>query len=158
MRRLFADMLHEEMKKDERIFVLTGDVGYKLWDKIRDDFKERFINPGSAEQLMMGMAVGMALEGKIPIVYSITPFLLYRPFEIIRNYLNYENIPVKLIGGGRGKEYGTAGYTHWAEDDTAIMSVFPNITTLHPNTDEELKEQFLLFIYGTNPAYMNLRK
>jgi transketolase len=107
---------------------------------------------------MVGMAVGMALEGKIPIVYSITPFLLYRPFEIIRNYMNYEKIPVKLIGGGRSRDYGVAGFTHWAEEDESIMNVFSNINIYYPKTEEELKSDFLSFVYNSNPAYMNLRK
>lgn len=158
MRRLFADLLYEEMKKNNEIYVLTGDVGYKLWDNIKKDFPDRFINPGSAEQLLLGMAVGLALEKKIPIVYSITPFLLYRPFEIIRNYMNYENIPVKLIGGGRDRDYGNAGYTHWAEEDADIMKVLRNISTIHPKDEQSLKDNFLAFIYDPIPAYMNLRK
>ena len=158
MRRLFADLLYEEMKKNEKIFVLTGDVGYKLWDQIRDEFQDRFINPGSAEQLMLGMAVGMALEGKIPIVYSITPFLLYRPFEIIRNYLNHESVPVKLVGGGRNKDYGVAGYTHWAEEDTAIMAVMSNVRLFYPQTETELKIEINDFLYNKKPCYLNLRK
>ena len=69
------------MSANEDIVVLTGDLGYGLWDKIRIDYPDRFWNVGSSEQLMMGMASGMAMDGKIPFVYSITPFLLYRPFE-----------------------------------------------------------------------------
>ena len=96
------------MKENKNIFLLTGDLGYNLWDNIKIDFKDRFINAGSSEQLMMGMAIGLAMDGKIPIVYSITPFLLYRPFELIRNYVNHEkslfiqrNILTKLIKNAR---------------------------------------------------------
>ena len=83
MRKEFAKILHQEMSANEDIVVLTGDLGYGLWDKIRIDYPDRFWNVGSSEQLMMGMASGMAMDGKIPFVYSITPFLLYRPFEFI---------------------------------------------------------------------------
>ena len=98
MRKAFSERLHLEMAKNKDIVVLTGDLGYGLWDRIRIDYQDRFFNVGSSEQLMMGMASGMAMEGKIPVVYSITPFLLYRPFEFIRNYVDHEKLPVKLIG------------------------------------------------------------
>ena len=99
MRRLFAKLLQEEMKKNEDIHLITGDLGYGLWDKIRDDFPTRFHNVGSSEMVMMGMGIGLAMEGKIPYVYSITPFAIYRPFEMIRNYLDHEGIPVNIICG-----------------------------------------------------------
>lgn len=158
MRRLFADLLHQEMQKNENIILLTGDLGYKLWDRIKTDFPKRFINPGSAEQLMVGMAVGLALEGKIPVVYSITPFLLYRPFEIIRNYANHEKIAIKLVGGGRNRDYGVAGYTHWAEEDSLVMQALPNIITSYPESNEEMESLFQDFLYNKKPHYLNLRK
>ena len=132
MRKLFSNLLHEEMASNEDIILLTGDLGYGLWDKIRLDFSDRFYNVGSAEQLMVGAAVGMAMEGKIPVTYSITPFLLYRPFELLRNYLDHEEIPVKLVGGGRDKDYGHLGFSHWAEDDRKIMANFTNIKKYRP--------------------------
>ena len=90
MRGWFAYYLHKQMSKNNKIWIITGDLGYKMWDQIRIDFPDRFINTGAAEQAMMGIACGLALEGKIPIVYSISTFLLYRPFETIRNYINQE--------------------------------------------------------------------
>jgi len=158
MRKTFANLLYREMEKNKDIYLLSGDLGYRLWDNIKKDFPDRFINPGSAEQLMVGMAVGLALEGKIPVVYSITPFLLYRPFEIIRNYINYEKICVKLVGGGRGKDYDKLGYTHWAEEDKQIMSVFNKITVKHPDTTVELETIFFDFLYNKDPFYLNLKK
>src|SRR3989304_5093505 len=101
MRRCFVDVLHTKMAVNNDIWVVTGDLGYKMWDEIRRDYNNRFINVGSAEQVMVGVGIGLALEGKIPFVYSITPFLLYRPFETIRNYVNREEVPVKLVGSGR---------------------------------------------------------
>ena len=133
MRKQFAEFIHSEMSLNEDIYVLTGDLGYGLWDKIKIDYPDRFINFLSSEQLMLGSACGMALEGKIPVVYSITPFLLYRPFEWIRNYLDHEKIPVKLIGGGRDKDYGYLGFSHWAEEDIDILSNLKNIHLLKPN-------------------------
>ena len=99
MRRKFQELLTEEMRANDDIVLLVGDVGYKVFDHLREEFPQRVINPGAAEQLMIGMAVGFALDKKIPVCYSITPFVLYRPFEFIRNYLHHEQIPVKLVLG-----------------------------------------------------------
>ena len=158
MRRLFAKLLQEEMKKNEDIHLITGDLGYGLWDKIRDDFPTRFHNVGSSEMVMMGMGIGLAMEGKIPYVYSITPFAIYRPFEMIRNYLDHEGIPVNIIGGGRDKEYGYLGFSHWSHDDKRIMGVFDNVKSYHPETDEELADSFKYTLQKRNPIYINLKR
>ena len=156
MRKVFSQLLHERMSVDPRIVVLTGDLGYGLWDKIRLDFPKRFYNVGSSEQLMLGAACGMAMEGKVPFVYSITPFLHYRPFEFIRNYLDHEQIPVKLIGGGRDQDYGKLGFTHWAEDDRKIMNCFDNIETFHHSHDGELRAILDILVENDGPSYLNL--
>jgi len=158
MRKKFASLLHSEMIKNEDIYLITGDLGYGLWDDIRDSYPDRFFNVGSSEMVMMGIGIGLALENKIPFVYSITPFAIYRPFEMIRNYLDHENIPVNVIGGGRDRDYGYLGFSHWAEDDKTIMSSFKNIRTIHPTSEEELKIQFNEMINNPKPTYMNLKK
>ena len=158
MRKLFSELLHKEMSRDERVVLITGDLGYGLWDRIRIDYPDRFYNVGSSEQLMVGMACGFAMEGMKPLCYSITPFLLYRPFELIRNYLDHEEIPVKLIGGGRDDDYGYLGFSHWAKDDKVIMGSFENITTLHPNDENELSNNFSWYMGHDKPTYINLRK
>ena len=156
MRKHFSKILYEEMGKNKNIVLLTGDLGYGLWDKIKLDFPDRFYNIGSAEQLMMGTAVGMAMEGKIPVVYSITSFLLYRPFELIRNYLDHENIPVKLVGGGRDQDYGYLGFSHWAEEDIKVLSTLENIQLIKPlvSSNKIYKE----FLYNEQPSYLNLKR
>ena len=156
MRKQFAEFLHSEMSQNEDIHVITGDLGYGLWDKIKIDYPDRFTNFLSSEQLMVGAACGMAMEGKIPVVYSITPFVLYRPFEWIRNYLDHEKIPVKLAGGGRDKDYGYLGFSHWAEEDEQVMSVFKNIQFY--KTKEFTKEIGLDLIYNNQPSYLNLSR
>jgi len=158
MRKEFANLLLEETKTNSNIIVLTGDLGYKMWDEYKEQFPCNFYNLGSAEQLMIGTAIGLSYTGKIPICYSITPFLLYRPFELIRNYINYEQVPIKLIGSGRNKEYEHDGISHWAEDDKNIMNNFTNIITWKPNTLEELIEGFKEFLYSKKPYYLNLSK
>ena len=132
MRKEFASFLHSEMSYNENIVLITGDLGYGLWDKIKIDYPDRFYNVMSSEQLMLGAAVGLAMENFIPIVYSITPFTIYRPFELLRNYLHHENIPVKIVGGGRDKDYGYLGFSHWAEEDIKILSTLENIKLYKP--------------------------
>jgi len=158
MRRTFANLLVEETKHNSDIVVLTGDLGYKMWDDYRSQFPSNFYNLGSAEQLMIGTAIGLSYTQKIPICYSITPFLLYRPFELIRNYVNYEGTPLKLVGSGRNKEYEHDGISHWADDDEEIIKIFSNIKIWKPNTLEELTKGFKEFIYSSSPYYLNLSK
>lgn len=158
MRKIFSNILHSYMSRNENIVLLTGDLGYGIWDKIRLDYPHRFFNVGSSEQLMLGASVGMALEGKIPFVYSITPFVLYRPFEFIRNYLNEEQIPVKLVGGGRNRDYGSLGFSHWAEEDERVLSCFNNIKQYRPLKVEELEITLDELVRNKKPSYINLIK
>lgn len=154
----FAYELYNQMSKNPNIWVITGDLGYKMLDFIKRDFPDRFINVGAAEQAMIGIAVGLALQNKIPVVYSITTFLIYRPFETIRNYLHYEKIPVKLIGSGRNKDYKHDGISHWAEEDKQIMSVLSNIEARWPETKGEMHQLVKDMIDETKPWYINLRR
>jgi transketolase len=156
MRKEFAAFLHGEISYNEKIVLLTGDLGYGLWDKIKLDYPDRFYNVMSSEQLMVGTAVGLAMEGFIPLVYSITPFVLYRPFELLRNYLDHEQIPVKLIGGGRDKDYGYLGFSHWAEEDIKILSTLENIQLFKP--ENPTKKLYQEFLYNEQPSYLNLSR
>jgi transketolase len=158
VRKLFASLLEKELEKRKDIILLTADLGFGLWDSIRDRFPDNFINVMSSEQLMIGSAAGLALSGKIPVCYSITPFLLYRPFEFIRNYLHTEQIPVKLVGGGRDDEYGKAGPTHWAFEHEKVMSCLPNISTYVPDDEDKLSQCFSEFLYSDDPAYINIKR
>lgn len=156
MRGWFAWDLHRHMIDNKDIWVITADMGYGMFDKIQRDFPNRFVNVGVAEQAMMGIAVGLALEGKIPFVYSLTPFLLFRPFEIIRIYINHEKIPVKMIGSGRKKDYLKDGFTHWAHEDKPLMKMFPNIKCYWPEKKEEIPSLLKKIISNRLPVYLNL--
>lgn len=156
MRRRFQELLTEEMRVNDQIYLLVGDVGYKVFDHLREEFPNRVINPGAAEQLMIGMGVGLALEGKIPVCYSITPFVLYRPFEFIRNYLHHERIPVKLVGSGRNDDYGPCGFSHYACEDLKVLESIPNIEVHYPQSKEEV--DIKKFLYSKNASYINLRR
>jgi len=158
VRKKFTELIYNEMALDDRIVLVVGDLGWKHFDQLRLTYPDRFINVGAAEQLMVGSSAGMALEGKIPVAYSMTPFTLYRPFEFIRNYLERDQIPVKLVGAGRGKDYDWLGWSHWAHDDKIHLSGFKNIIKMWPEDGEELEKVFKEFIYSEKPAYMNLSR
>lgn len=121
MRKEFAKQLLEEMGKNKDIYLLLGGVGYSYFEPDN----KRIRNCEASEQAMVDMAVGLALSDKIPFVYAITPHL-YRAFESMRIYLNYYQIPVKLVGVGRDKQYGNLGFTHWAQDAESVFGIFDN--------------------------------
>ncbi len=156
MRRTFANSLHKEMQKDTNIRLITADLGYGVLDTIKTTLPKQFYNVGAAEQLMIGVGIGMAEEGLIPVCYSMSSFLLYRPFEFLRNYVNHENIPVKLVGSGRDKDYEHDGMSHWAHDDEAVLAALPNIKIYKPKTIEEFVAIWPEFLYSKDPAYLNL--
>ena len=158
MRKQFAEYLFTEMALNENIFFITADLGYRLWDKIRDTYPDRFLNSGASEQAGMGIAVGLALEGKLPIFYSISTFAIFRPFEIIKTYLHHEQIPVKIVGGGRDRDYHIDGYSHDASEIKGFMKPM-KIEQYYPKTEgAALSEIFKEFLYNGKPSYLNLRK
>ena len=158
MRGWFAYELYYQMEKNEDIWVVTADLGYGMFDAIKRDYPDRFINVGASEQAGMGVAVGLALSDKIPFFYSITPFALYRPFETIRNYISQEQIPVKIIGGGRNKDYSHDGFSHWAEEDSQILKSLPGIIPLWPQTKREIPLVLSDAIVNSKPFYINLSR
>jgi len=158
MRKECAALLLEEMSINDRIRVITADLGFGILDDIRNAYPDRFYNVGAAEQLMIGVAIGMAEEGLVPVCYSMSSFLLYRPFEFLRNYVNYEQIPVKLLGSGRDRDYSHDGITHWADDDEAVLKSLPNIAIHKPKDLSELKTDFDTWINSASPAYLNLTR
>lgn len=158
MRKLFGQLIADALVQDSRIWLLTGDLGFGVLDQARACAPDRALNVGAAEQLMLGAAVGLAHCDKIPIVYSITPFAIYRPFEYLRNYLNHEKANVKIVGAGRDKDYGNNGFSHWADDDKEVMSVFQHIDKWWPQDEEELQNKFQSWLYASGPAYLNLRR
>jgi transketolase len=158
MRRTFAQELHKHMQTNDKIVVIVGDLGYKMFDGIREDFPDKFYNVGAAEHAMIGCAIGMSYEGMIPFCYSITPFLLFRPYEAIRNYVNHEKVPIKLIGAGRDKDYLDNGFSHWAKDDWDFISAFTHINYLHPQTKEEVPNMVTKMINTQQPFYLSLSR
>jgi len=151
-RKLFFDALYELMKKDNNIVFITSDLGYFFADRIKNELPDQFYNVGAAEQVMLGVAIGMSLSGKIPICYTITPFY-FRCFESIRLYVDHECIPVILAGSGRGQDYAHEGFSHDASDHE-ILKQFKNIEFIVPEGDFDLKD----IIYSGKPTYLNLKR
>ncbi len=156
-RGLFAHLLLQEMQKNDKIRLITADLGYIIFDDIQKKYPKRFINTGAAETLALDMAVGMAYQGLIPVVYSITPFLLFRAAETIRTYINYENLNVKLIGSGRDSDYAHDGFSHYAGDDKALMSIFTNIRSQWPTIDD-IEKVVPNILNSGKPEYLNLSR
>ncbi len=160
IRGWFAAALHDQMEKDDKVWCLTGDLGYGMLDAIRDDFPERFVNVGASECLMIGAAVGLALEGKIPFCYSITTFLLFRPWEWLRNYVNHEKIPVRLVGSGVEKDYEHDGITHQPslKELNLCFAMFPNIETYMPDDKEAVPTMVDKMVMRDQPSFICLRR
>jgi transketolase len=160
MRNAFSDVIYEIGKKNKKICALVADIspaGSIL--KFREEFPERFINTGVAEQAMIGIAAGLALKGMRPFCYTIATFSLYRPFEMIRVDLCYQNLPVTIIGMGAGVIYSTLGSTHHSMEDIAISSAIPNMTVLAPCDPSEMRLMTEWCATKSNgPVYMRLGK
>lgn len=156
----FGRALYFEMQANPDIFLLTGDLGFGLFDLHQRDFPGRFINCGAAECGMVGAAVGLSISGKkiIPFCYSITPFLLYRPFEWLRNLVNHERIPVRLVGSGLDFDYGHDGITHHACDAKKVLALLPAIVTYFPETPEAIQSMLRGMIERDEPSFICLRR
>jgi transketolase len=158
MRKTFAKELYKIMKRNKKIYFLVGDLGAGIFDEIKKNFSHRFINCGAAEQSMVGIAVGLSLNGFIPIVYSITPFLIFRPYEFLRVLVSYDKTNVKLIGSGRNEDYSDHNFTHMSKEDKMIMHSLKNIRSFYPKTKEEIPNLLKTIIKYKGPCYINLKR
>lgn len=157
MRPTFFQELYKQMQINKDIVAITGDLGFGGWDFIQKDFPDRFFNVGAAEFSMIGIACGMALEGKVPFVYTITPFF-YRGFELLRTYVNHEKIPIKLVGSGRDSDYKHDGFSHFAGDVGPILSTLPNIEQLWPHSNEEIPGMVEEMVNNGLPTFISLAR
>ena len=158
MRDSFNKELLEIADQNSNVFLLTADIGFQVFDEFRSKFTDRFLNMGVAEANMIGVASGMTLNNKIPICYTIIPFLIMRAFEQIRTDVCIQNLPVKLVGVGGGVSYGTLGPTHHSLVDLAIMRSLPNMTVISPADPLETKKATSAMIDIEGPVYVRLGK
>ena len=154
MRRRFGHVLAKLADIDQRIYVISGDIGYRVFDEFRERHPKRFINIGICEQSMIGVSAGMALEGLQPWVYTITPFLIERPFEQIKLDINQQRANVKLVGYA---DYPTLGPSHAELNAKKLMSLFNNIKSFYPkdSLDTEKITKRCNSIKG--PTFINLK-
>jgi transketolase len=160
MRNTFADTFYELGKADPRLAVVVADISPAgSIAKFRQDFPDRFINTGVAEQVMIGLCAGMALRGMRPFAYTIATFALYRTFEFVRDDLCYQDLPVTVVGIGGGVTYSTLGGTHHAMEDVAIAAAMPNMQVVAPcDPAETAAATRFLAVESAHPTYLRLGK
>jgi len=148
----------EAAVEDDRVVLLTGDLGFMVLEPFADRFPSRFYNMGVAEANMLGVAAGMAQQGLVPYCYSIATFASMRGYEQFRDGAVLHNLAVRIVGVGGGFGYGSAGPTHWALEDLSIMRVQPGVTVAAPGCDEQVAAALRVLHTLPGPAYLRLTK
>jgi transketolase len=158
MRNAFADEITKIAKVNPRVILLSGDIGNRLFDKLKTRSPSQFMNCGVAEANMMGVAAGMGLSGLRPVVYTITPFITTRCLEQIRVDVAYHESPVVIVGTGSGLSYASLGPTHHSLEDFAIFRAIPNLQVLAPWDSTSLRVLLKQAIQEGKPTYMRIGK
>lgn len=154
MRREFGKIIAEIAEKDPKVYLISGDIGHGIFDEFRRKFPERFLNIGICEQSMIGFSAGMALEGLKPWVYTITTFLIERPYEQIKLDINQQRANVKLVGYA---DYPELGPTHILSDER-LMDKLINIKSYYPSNSIETR-RFVNEAYEINgPTFISLKR
>jgi len=158
MRSAFAQSLFDLAASDERVVLLTGDLGFAVLEPFAQRYPARFWNAGVAEQNMVGVATGLAEAGYTPYVYSIATFASMRGYEFVRNGPILHELPVRIVGVGGGLDYGHNGVTHYALEDAGIMRVQPGISVLAPADPEQTSAALPVLQQLPGPVYLRLGK
>lgn len=156
MRLSFFKTIEELAERQNNMIILTGDLGFKLFDSFISKFPDRFYDVGVAEANMIGIAAGLSLCGKNVYCYSIIPFLTMRAFEQIRIDIAYNNLKVKLVGVGGGFTYGLEGFTHYGLEDLALMRMLPNMAVVVPADPKEASALAEASVSYEGPIYIRL--
>ncbi len=156
MRTAFVDSLFDIARKDERIYLVVGDLGFGVVERFAQELPRQFVNAGVAEQNMTGIAAGLALAGKIVYTYSIANFPTIRCLEQIRNDLCYHNANVKIVAVGGGFAYGALGMTHHATEDLAVLRALPRMTVVAPGDPFEAAAATHAVACRPGPCYLRL--
>ena len=155
MRHAFGKYISQLADKDKKIVLLVGDFGYGIFDDFRKKHNNRFINLGICEQSLIGVASGMSLEGLKPWVYTITPFLIERPFEQIKLDIDQQNVNVNLVGFA---DYPTLGPSHKEIDAKKLMSLFTNIKSFFPKNSKETINFVKKASISKGPCFISLKQ
>lgn len=158
MRNAFAQEITKLAAVNDRIVLLTGDIGNRLFDTYKDNFPHRFYNCGVAEANMTGIAAGMALCKLRPVTYTIAAFNTIRCLEQIRVDICYQNLPVVIVGVGGGLAYASLNATHHALEDIACLRILPNMTVICPADAWEVRAALNAALKHDGPVYIRLGK
>ena len=158
MRKTCLNCIYDLAKEEESIFFVGSDLGYKTLDNFKEEMPDRFFMEGISEQHVIGMAAGLAMEGKTVYVNTIATFLTRRCFDQLGMDLCLHNVKVRLVGNGGGMVYAPLGPTHMATEDIAIMRALPNMTVVAPCDAEEMKRLMPQTVDWPGPIYIRLAK
>ena len=158
MRTAFVEEITKLAREDKNLWLLTGDLGFSVFDNFQKKFPAQYLNVGVAEQNLISIAAGLAMSGKKVFVYSISTFLTMRPLEQIRNDLCYQNLPVYLIGGGSTFSYSMFGCTHFPLEDLGLMRLLPNMAVMAPGDPLEVRALIRDVYRRNSPAYIRIAK
>ncbi len=158
MRKTSLDAVYELAKRDPRVFFIGSDLGIGTLNQFKAEMPDRFLMEGVSEQNLIGMAAGLAMDGKIVYLNTIATFLSRRCFEQIVIDLCLHNVPVRLIASGGGVVYAPLGPTHEAIDDIAILRAVPNMTIVAPADADEMRRLMPLTLDHPGPIYIRLGK
>jgi transketolase len=156
VRRAFARWITERADRDDRIVLLTGDLGFTVLEPFAERHGDRFFNAGVAEQNMVGLATGLAEAGFTPYVYSIATFATLRPYEFIRNGPVLHELPVRIVGVGGGFDYGHNGVSHYALEDVALMRAQPGMGVVVPADPDQTTTALEAVADSPGPLYLRL--
>ncbi len=158
MRDAFINSLTELAENDKDIILLTGDLGFGVFEEFETRFPGQYFNVGIAEQNMMGLAAGLSLEGKKVVAYSIGNFASLRCLEQIRNDACYHDANITIVASGGGFSYGSLGMSHHTTEDLAILRALPNMVVVAPCTKNEAKEATKQLVSTKGVGYLRLDK
>lgn len=158
MRNAFIEELVTLARQHPQVALIVGDLGYSVVEPFAEEFPDRFINAGVAEQNMTGLAAGMASEGYHVFTYSIANFPTFRCAEQIRNDVAYHKLPVTVVSVGGGLAYGALGYSHHAVQDYALMRTLPNMLIAAPGDPMEVRACMRYLVGNPGPSYLRLGK
>ena len=158
MRTAFIEELMRVAAADERVWLLTGDLGFSVLEPFAKAFSDRYVNVGVAEQNMTGLAAGLAMAGRVVFTYSIANFATLRCLEQVRNDVCAHHLPVKVVAVGGGMSYGSQGYTHHGIEDLPILRALPGMAVLAPGDPLEARLAVRAAMAWPGPAYLRLGK
>jgi len=158
MRNTFAKQLTQLAHDDDKVMLLSGDIGNRLFDEFKSSHFDRFINCGIAEQNMTGFAAGLAMQGFKPFTYTIAPFCTTRCLEQIRTDIAYHQLPVTIVSVGAGLSYAGLGPSHQAMEDISFLRSIPNMNVFCPGDSRELETVLRITKELNAPCYVRMGK